>query len=69
MSMPIKYCQIVNAFDKGNLRVIKERLRKNILYGGFSLAACDHDPGCRRLTEAEIDELQEFIASVKRKTK
>ena len=54
MSIPIKYCFLVEAcgseelFDK-----LHPIMKRNLDGGHFSVFPCNHDPPCRELTEEE----------------
>jgi len=52
MSMPVKYCLLVQAADDPRVfKKIHPVMKKNIEGGHFTVVGCDHDPPCRDLTE------------------
>jgi hypothetical protein len=60
MSFPIKYCWLVACADNDeNFRALHSTMKRNLDGGHFSIFPCAHDPPCRQLTDAEINDLFE----------
>lgn len=58
MSIPIKYCFLVQAADDPTaFDKLKPTMKRNIEGGHFSIWPCDHDPPCRQLTDEECNDL------------
>jgi hypothetical protein len=65
MSIPIKYCFLVEAVDKPeSFRKLHPTMKRNLEGGHFTMIPCDHNPPCRELTRAEqVDLFQRFKQS------
>lgn len=58
MSMPIKYCFLVQAADDLEaFTKIHPIMKRNLDGGHFTILPCGHDPPCRDLTEEEGTDL------------
>lgn len=58
MSMPIKYCFLVEAADKPeSFRKLHPIMKRNLDGGHFTVFPCNHNPPCRELTAAEEADL------------
>ena len=58
MSIPIKYCFLVEAADDAKaFEKLHPIMKRNLEGGHFSIFPCDHDPSCRDLTEQESHDL------------
>jgi len=59
MSIPIKYCFLVEACDKPeSFAKLHPIMYKNFTGGHFTIFPCTHNPPCRDLTDSECDDLQ-----------
>lgn len=59
MSIPIKYCFLVEAAEKqASFVKLHPIMHSNLKCGHFSVFPCTHDPPCRDLTEQEWDDLR-----------
>lgn len=58
MSIPIKYCFLVEAADNQEaFAKLHPTMKRNLDGGHFTIFGCNHDPPCRELSEAEQSEL------------
>jgi hypothetical protein len=58
MSIPIKYCFLVEAADNtDSFRKLHPTMYDNIKGGHFTVLPCNHDPPCRQLTAVEETQL------------
>lgn len=66
MSVPVKYCWLVQAADDpAEFRKLHPTMKRNLDGGHFSVFPCPHDPPCRQLTaEEQRDLLTRFRAPV-----
>jgi hypothetical protein len=58
--VPVSYCDIVGAFDKGDINLINELWDYNLRQGYFSITGCKHSPKCRHMTVEEEERFIEF---------
>ena len=60
MSIPIKYCLLVEAVDSAETFVkLHPVMKRNIESGHFSIWPCNHEPPCRALTDVEYEDLMQ----------
>ena len=58
MSMPVKYCALVQAADDANaFRRLHPVMKKNLEGGHFTIVPCQCDPPCRDLAGQEVENL------------
>lgn len=58
MSIPIKYCFLVEAIDDPtSFKKLHTIMYGNLLRGHFTVFPCNHDPPCRQLTDQEQSDL------------
>ena len=58
MSIPIKYCFLVEAADnKDTFAQLHPMMKRNLDGGHFSIFACEHDHPCRTLSNDEMQDL------------
>lgn len=60
MSMPVKYCFLVQAADDPEtFAKIHPVMHRNITGGHFSVWPCSHEPRCRELGKEEFHKLMQ----------
>lgn len=62
MSVPVKYCFLVECVDKPeSFAKLHPIMYRNLKGGHFTVWPCDHDPLCRKLTrDEEVDLMRRF---------
>lgn len=54
MSIPIKYCFVVEAAENPDVfKKLHSAMHQNLKGGHFTVLPCDHDPQCRELEDEE----------------